>query len=347
MAESSPPRRTVGDDKPLIFISHRHDDKTIADVLRSFIVSRTANQVAVAQTSSPSAEGPEAGGSLNRQLMSLLWRSDVFILLHTNPKSDWSWCCWEYGLALDPNKPDTRSVVLQFSDQCHPLFNDLVRVDVRKREDVTRFTQDLLCGNSFFPERDTPITGFARESEDVRRAADELYESLQAVAPQGSDDPEPWPAYPYMQLRIGLDHIAEIQAAAERDRPEVARTVLETGKVVIEGDSEAGRLFGRRELINGEQFSELLARWMDRYPNSETHWVDAVAGQIAAAAIDDFPTLQWELMRARDRGDMTWYGPALIQVQTVPRQQEMRFDVCFLKFNLDDDGRPIVGVPKA
>ena len=347
MAEPSPPRTTVGDGKPLIFISHRHDDKTIADVLRSFIITRTANQVAVAQTSSPAAEGPNAGGSLNKQLMNLLWRSDVFILLHTNPKSDWSWCCWEYGVALDANKPDTRAVVLQFTDQCPPLFNDLVRVDVRKREDVTRFTQDLLCGRNFLPDRDTPITGFPRESEDVKRAADELYESLQAVAPQGSDDPEPWPAYPYMQLQVGLDHIAEIQGAPERDRAEVTRNVLETGKVVIDGDSEAGRLFGRRERIRGEQFSDLLARWKDRYPNSETRWVDTIASQIAAAAVDDFPTLEWELMRARDRGDMTWYGPALIQVQAVPRHQVMRFDVCFLKFNLDEDGRPVVGVPKA
>lgn len=346
MAEH-PPGKDVPDGRPMIFISHRHDDKTIADVLRSFIVTRTANQVAVAQTSSPAAEGPKAGGSLNKQLINLLWRSDVFILLHTNPKSDWSWCCWEYGVALDANKPDTRAIVLQFTDQCPPLFNDLVRVDVRKREDVTRFTQDLLCGKAFLPDRDAPITGFPRESEDVKRAADELYESLLAVAPHGSEDPDAWPAYPYMQIQVGLGHIAEIQAAAEMDRPDVARTILETGAVLIDGDSEAGRLFGRRERIKGERFSDLLARWKDRYPNSETRWVDTIASQIAAAAVDDFPTLEWQLMRARDRGDMTWYGPALIQVQAVPRQQMMRFDVCFLKFDLDEDGRPVVGVPKA
>ena len=237
--------------------------------------------------------------------------------------------------------------MLQFTNQCPPLFNDLVRVDVRKREDVTRFTQDLLCSKDFFPERSTPITGFQRESEDVKRAADELYDSLQAVAPQGSDDPEPWPAYPYMQLQMGLDHIAEIKAAPEPDRPGLARTILETKQVVIDGDAEAGRLFGRRERIKGEQFSDLLTRWKDRYPESETGWVDTIASQIAAAAMDDFPTLDWELMRARDRGDTTWYGPALIQVQAVPRQQVMRFDVCFLKFSLDGDGLPIVRVPKA
>lgn len=347
MAEPSPPATSDDDGKPLLFISHRHDDKTIADVLRSFIVTRTANQVAVAQTSSPAGEGPSAGGPLNRQLMGMLWRADVFLLLHTNPRSDWSWCCWEYGVALDKDKPDTRAVVLQFTDQCPPLFNDLVRVDVRRREDVTRFTQDLLCGRDFFPERSTPITGFKRESEDVKRAADELYDSLQAVAPQGSEDPDPWPAYPYMQLQIGLDHIAEITAAPELDRPGVARAVLETKQVVIDGDAEAGRLFGRRERIKGEQFSDLLGRWKDRYPDSETCWVDTIASQIAAAAVDDFPTLDWELMRARDRGDTTWYGPALIQVQSVPRQQVMRFDVCFLKFGLDGDGLPIVRVPKA
>ena len=346
MTDSSPPRATGIDGKPLIFISHRHDDKTIADVLRSFIVTRTANQVAVAQTSSAAGEGPKAGGPLNRQLMNLLWRSDLFILLHTDPRSDWSWCCWEYGVALDTAKPDCRAVVLQFTDECPPIFADLVRVDVRKREDVGRFTQDLLCGKDFFPDRTAPITGFSRESDDVKKAADELYDSLQAVAPQGSDEPDPWPAYPYMQLSVSLADTVAIQGASERERPAVARSVLETGNVLIHGDTEAGRLFGRRERIKGEPFSALVDRWKDRYPESETGWVDTIASQIAEAAVDDFPHLEWQLMRARDRGDGYWYGPALIQVQTLPRQQVMRFDICFLKFDLDEDNRPVVHVPK-
>lgn len=158
---------------------------------------------------------------------------------------------------------------------------------------MTRFTQDLLCGRDFFPERNTPITGFQRENEDVKRAADELYDSRQAVAPQGSDDPEPWPAYP-----------------------------------------------------RGEQFSALLARGKDRYPRlgdglGRQHRQPDRVGRRRR-----LPTLDWELMRARDRATPRGTGP-LVQVQAVPRQQVMRFDVCFLKFTLDGDGVPIVRVPKA
>ena len=47
------------DDKPVLFISHRHDDRAIADVLRRFIEARTGGRVRVFQSSSPGAKGPK------------------------------------------------------------------------------------------------------------------------------------------------------------------------------------------------------------------------------------------------------------------------------------------------
>jgi hypothetical protein len=332
--------------KPLLFISHLHEDKTIADILRTFVISRTANRVAVYQSSSATAEGPGAGGPLNKQLMSVLWRTDVFILLYTRPDEDWSYCTWEYGVALDDHAPDAKPILFQFSDKYPPMFGDLVRVDVRKQEDIVRFTKDLLTGDNFFHSHPGPVTGFQRESDEVKRAGDELYQSLITVGVE-SDEPEPWPSYPYLQLSLDFDHVDRISDAAAKERVQLTKEVVETVAKVTKGDAEAGRLFGRRAPIENVAFRDLLSRWKDHYPDSEAKWFDAICSQIASAARDEFPTLEWELMRAMDTADGTWYGPALIHTQRATREQSMKFDVCFLKFALDENGRVIAGVPKA
>jgi hypothetical protein len=53
-------------------------------------------------------------------------------------------------VALDDHAPDAKPIVFQFSDKYPKMFADLVRVDVRKQDDIVRFTKDLLTGPDFF-----------------------------------------------------------------------------------------------------------------------------------------------------------------------------------------------------
>jgi hypothetical protein len=300
----------------------------------------------VFQSSSATAEGPRVGGLLNRQLITFLWHTDVFILLYTNPNKDWSYCTWEYGVMLDDRKPDARPILFQFTDKYPDLFSDQVRVDVRKRDDVEKFTKDLLTDKAFFCNQAGPVTGFSRESEDVKRASDELYESLLAVAPEDNEDPEPWSTYPYVQLSIDLDLVNRICQAPARERAGLAREIVENETVLADGNAEAGRLFGRRTHIENVPFKELLTRWKEKFSDWQTTWIDAICSQVVAGALDEYPTSSWELMRAIDLADATWYGPALVNVQKSSRQHCMKFDVCFLKFSLDQNDQIVARVPR-
>ena len=80
------------DDKPVLFISHRHEDRAIADVLRKFIQSRTGGRVTVFQSSSPDAEGPKQGQNVNQELRRALWHASVLVLIYTTRDQDWSYC---------------------------------------------------------------------------------------------------------------------------------------------------------------------------------------------------------------------------------------------------------------
>lgn len=346
MERAGPGPSKPHEDKPLLFISHQHEDKTIADILRSFIVSRTANRVLVFQSSSAMAEGPHVGGPLNKQLMDFLWRTDVFILLHTNLHRDWSYCMWEYGVMLHERKPEAKSILFQFSDKFPSLFAEQVRVDIRKRDDVEKFTKDLLTDDDFFPTYPGPITGFSRESEEMKQAGDELYDSLLAVAPEDNEDPEPWLPYPHVRLSIDLDHIQRMRRAPAKERVQTIRDVLENESAPATCNAEAGRLFGKRTPVENVVFKDLLAKWRDKFPDWETRWIDTICSQIVAAAMDEFPTSAWELMRGTDLADGTWYGPALVKVQTSARQHNMGFDVCFMKLAVDKEDRVVARMPR-
>src|SRR5688500_14588862 len=65
---------------PQLFISHKHADKEIADVVREFVYARTNREITVYQSSSPDAKRPEMGRVLSDQLKRALWETSVVML---------------------------------------------------------------------------------------------------------------------------------------------------------------------------------------------------------------------------------------------------------------------------
>lgn len=83
------------DEKPVLFISHRHADRAIADTLRKFVQARTSGRISVYQSSSANADGPKHGKNLSQELRQALWRAGAVILIYTNHEQNWSYCMWE------------------------------------------------------------------------------------------------------------------------------------------------------------------------------------------------------------------------------------------------------------
>ena len=91
--------------KPLLFISHKHDDRKIAEELATFVRKKTLGQVNVYLSSNPRYLGPRQGKNLNDELKQALWEAKVVLLVYTSNDNDWSYCMWECGVATDPSPP--------------------------------------------------------------------------------------------------------------------------------------------------------------------------------------------------------------------------------------------------
>jgi hypothetical protein len=136
--------------QPLLFISHRHDDREIADLIRNFVTYLGGNEVVVYQTSSSDAQAPKIGRNVNHELMRALWKTDVLVLIYTRHDRDWDYCMWECGVATHSESDDTNVIVLQCGRQLPRVFADQVAVDVRDPEKLRRFVNAFLTDPHFF-----------------------------------------------------------------------------------------------------------------------------------------------------------------------------------------------------
>jgi len=335
------------DSKPLLFISHKHENSKVADVLRNFIEMNTAGAVDVYQSSSEQAAGPRAGFALNQELKTALWRARAFVLIYTHTTLDWSFCMFEYGVANNPKSPDTRIILLRCCDVVPPLFAGQVSVNARELQDLQKFTNQLLTDPEFFVGHGGPVTRHQPNSSSVASAAAKLFQDLQEVLPPLTPPAnEEWPASPYVQLQLDWKHVETIRAAPPADRARVASEIILRECLVAAYDKEAERLFNSPGFDRGMKLEALVSAWKDKEPgpDAKSKWVESLCRQITEGVRWKFPPSVWELMQGV--GDDTWRSPILTRVRRLPNQY-MQFDVYFFKFEVDESkGCVKVGIPQ-
>lgn len=332
--------------KPLLFISHKHSDKPIADVIHEFVRDRSGDRVRVFQSSSASAQGPRVGRNLSQELADALWEASMVILVYTSAGHDWSYCMWECGVATDPKSPDTRPILFQCGDERPDLFAGELGVDARELSQVQRFVNDFLTRANFFPGYSRPITEFAPNGDFVKQAAQAFHRNLLEVIPRAEETilARSWP-YPFLRLELSKEDVERISAESfERRVSTTTEAVLESQ--VVESDFELRRIFGRAGLPSQAKFRVLVDGWREKFRQSEPAWLEALSEQVSAAVLGRFPTLRWELMRGMDDYDGTLYAPVVNYVCTLGGLRQMQFDVYFDKFELKEGARDIqVGIP--
>lgn len=323
--------------KPLIFISHKHCDRGIADVLRNFIYQNTAGHIDVFQSSSPCARGPRPGAALNRELVDQLWRSNLLLLVYTDSDKDWGYCMWEAGVALKPESPDTNIIVLQCGKDRPQVFQDRVGINMRKREEVQRFVNEFLTGSEFIPRLGEPASGFTPHSDQITRIANAFFQELSSVLPAEENISEEWPACPYMQLSLDL---CECDPAKLRQLPDNERVALVREHcLVIDADMYCAYLFGYPQFPRQLRFHDLVREWEDRFRH-EAAWADSLSSQLTAAAMWQFPEISWKCMEGNDN---YLYAPVLTRVRRMPLKKCMEFDVYFDKFDSSPESRILLG----
>jgi TIR domain len=279
--------------EPLVFVSHKHSDREIAEAVARFVKNRTAGKVRVHLSSNPDFEGPRLGKPLNQELKRALGAADAVILLFTSETEDWSWCMWECGIATDPNDscPTTVIVVQCGPDEAKP-FADQLSVNARNLDSVQGFVKALLTGTDLFARRDDPVTGFAAEGPEVKEFAAELHAELIELIPAGGGAERSTPTSPYLRLRLEEDMAEEIRTAYLEDEAGRCLAIVEQTAEIAESTRTDG-VFNMR-LDPGARLGDVLAAWRRAHgPNEEARWFSALTEQIVSAIVGTLRPVKW------------------------------------------------------
>jgi hypothetical protein len=235
---------------------------------------------------------------------------------------------WECGVATDAASPDTRAIVLQFSEDAPAPFEDQVRVNVRSKESLSQFVNQFLTDAEFFPGESGAITGYQAASTQVRSASEALFESLQKIPATRLEKIDEWPAWPFIRLQMSLDVAKEIAAAdfgSARDR-------ILTCSEIVHSDWVACSIFAVPKIASHTTLESLFSRWKEQFPSGDASWIDSLALQIHLASQEQFTKLEWKLLKSQRSRTDEWYSPVVAWVRKVPYRNSVEFDVYFLPF---------------
>ena len=278
---------------PLVFVSHKHSDREIAETIARFIRTSTAGKARVHLSSSPDYEGPRFGQALNEELKRALGAADAVILVFTTDTEDWSYCMWECGIATDPNdRRPTSVIVVQCTAVPPKPFGDQLRVDARDLDSVQAFVKALLTTTDFFARRDSPVTGFAAEGSEVMEFAVDLHAKLAVVLPSGGGAERSTPTSPFLRIRLNGQAVEELRTAYLAGETEQCLPILESRTEIAES-AGAENLLGMR-LEPGTTLGDVLAGWRDDHRAGEQpRWFWALAEQIEAAIVGRLRPVKW------------------------------------------------------
>jgi hypothetical protein len=279
--------------QPLVFISHKHSDREIAETIAKFVKKCSAGKVRVHLSSSPDFDGPRLGHPLSDELKQALAAADAVILVFTTDTEDWSYCMWECGVATNPNDPrPTSVVVVQCAADEPKVFRDQLRVDARNLDSVQGFVKALLTTTDIFSRQDAAITGFVAEGSEVKDFAADLHGQLAGVLPSGGGAEQSTPTSPYLRIRLDDQAAKDLQTSYLDHANEQSLEILKARAEIAES-AGAEPLFGM-VLKPESTLGDVLADWRDDHEDGEEpRWFSALAEQIEAALVGKLRPVKW------------------------------------------------------
>ena len=323
-----PEKVLVDSEHPLsIFISHRHDDKKIADVIKNVIEDwMTGQDYKIFQSSDPE-HAPTIGEPLSEQLAEEVENADLVLLIYTESDADWSYCMFESGLASSAHEVNTRIVVFQFGSEAPAPLEHIIRIEYsadnerKTLANIQTFTKQFHSNKDFFPRLGCAFAPNTKE-KTLSDRSQRLFLKLQEVNPtRPPEEIQRW-MFLKLSLKLTLEELQKI-VAAEDDQSafQIADPIIRD-KCIVETDSSnyAPRRFGYEKFSKDLPLWHLYNSWFKDLKN----WNER--NKKNYESLDWFSELSMEITRVlRGRqaakiqvpfksvgsGDMNWYLPVL------------------------------------
>lgn len=313
-----------------IFLSHRFADKPIADVVRKHLQIWGVQAECCYQASAP-GNGPTIGDPITIELKEALYEANLVILIYTLADNDWSFCMWECGLATNPKKPDTRTVVFQCNPHDKPQVYEGQQLVLLDEDGIKNFILQFFKEDKFFPNECAVRPSV--EDDIIQHYSSSLYNELRTVIPPGRrEERYRWDS---MTLQLINDDLINLN---RDDNQTISHSLLQKKCRVIKEFGESLKHFGYSNWEPDLTLEKLFGRWERRVKNSikkKNLWIDELNAEIIRAIINEPSDPKWIFMKSAHYHDSYFY-PVVNHVRVLP-DGSMEFDIYFYRSTKKED----------
>lgn len=243
-----------------IFISHRHEEETIANVINDYLQDWGIHRHDIFQ-SSRSDSGAMIGSKLDDELKKALTVTNLLILVYTHKMYDWSYCTWECGVALDPKTEDTNIVVFECAGESPKIFEPNVRVEVTEKG-IDDFTYQFHKSDNFFPNQPAFNPGFA--DDILKKKAEKFFNDLEEVIPGGQYKEKP--LIHLIKLSLSPEIVDE---AKNKTSPKSAHACISENLFIEDASPYCPQHFGCSTFDKKMKWSGVIKGWQDEVNKSK------------------------------------------------------------------------------
>ncbi len=295
-----------------IFISHRHTDRQIAEVINNHLQLWGIPQNSIYQSSAAGGTGPKIGGTLTQDLKDALYRANAVLLVYTFADQDWSYCMWECGVATDPKSQSTKIVVFKTTDDIPKVFKDTILIGITER-DILRFTTQFHKEVGFLSD-ESPAFAPDIGEEILKRRSNDLYNDLSRVIPHRRR--EEMYRWDFFTLKLNSDSVERIKNQEQSEDSKIN---------IIQQESEATfefgaalQHFGFYTFVPELNFNHLVERWKAIISCRESipqTWIKELCKEMLRAVENRRAQPTWELMKSDLYPDW-WFYPVVNHVRS-------------------------------
>lgn len=323
---------------PKVFISHRHADAKIANVITKHLKEWGVEENNIFQSSDPLKTLP-AGTTLKSEIYTKLQEINFLILLYTYDDADWSYCMWECGIAQGKSTAPNRTIVVQCTDDEPTVFKDEIRVRVTENN-IMSFTNDFHRKAGFIPplENQSHEIAFSPNTpEDViETRSGRLFRELSEKIPSGRSSSQH--LWDFIRLRLDARHVAKIKELGKSGERDTMLHIIRDNVELREprffgiGNSvdTAVRQFGYAGYQSDLHLKDLVQRWSEIDETGEQEWVSDVYETIRRAVTNTPPTAVSNTLRSVREGAEWWFYPAITRMRTF-RDHSLEFDMYLIR----------------
>ena len=332
--------------KPKIFISHRHKERQIADIIHNALISWHFKDEDIYYSSEPIKTHTLSGDDLSISIAKAANEAKLFILVYTMDEGNWDWVMHESGLAIDPSsdinaeQPNTRIVIFQcFDDEPRILTPKLkVRID---EESILKFVTGILTEDNFLNGEAAPRSDLKNKRDILEKFARELYEDL-SNALSSKQRPRIQCRWDYFTVELDRDSVEEAKGGNREEKKEKLNLISTRSLVIgryalglnhfgysLSADTE--RHFSEDRNLRSENISlqNVFERWMESsgYQGSELpDWALGILEEIKRTIDLKYAVPPKFLMKSISIHAEDWFYPVVNIVRKLSNGN-MEFDI--------------------